>query len=159
MFKLSPRSVRNLVGVHEVLISTVHRAIEISEVDFSIRDDGGLRTIEAQTEKVRAGNSKTLNSRHLTGHAVDLTAIVNGQPSWDWDHYYKIAKAMQTIAREKSYLIVWGGVWDRLLSDLGSDLKEEVVQYIARMKKLKGPTYRVLTDGPHFELRRKEYPA
>lgn len=108
MFKLSQRSIDRLNGVHPDLVSVVKHAIERSEVDFMVTE--GLRTKERQKELVAAGASKTMNSRHITGHAVDLAAYVNGI-RWDWPLYEKIAKAMKQAAYELNIKIEWGGDW------------------------------------------------
>lgn len=71
----------------------------------------GLRSPERQARLVKAGASKTLKSRHLTGHAVDLAAIVDGKIRWDWPLYFKIAEAMKAAAKEENVSIVWGGDW------------------------------------------------
>lgn len=108
MYKLSQRSLNNLNGVHPDLIAVVKRAIEITSVDFAVIE--GVRTIERQKELFSRGASKTMRSRHLTGHAVDLTAWVGGI-RWDWPLYYKIAEAMKTAARELNVSLEWGGDW------------------------------------------------
>lgn len=108
MFKLSQRSIDRLNGVHPDLVSVVKLAIERSEVDFMVTE--GLRSKERQKELVAAGASKTMNSRHITGHAVDLAAYVNGI-RWDWPLYEKIAKAMKQAAYELNIKIEWGGDW------------------------------------------------
>jgi len=108
MFKLSKRSIDNLQGVHDDLVAVVSRALEISEVDFAVIE--GMRTVTRQKELYAAGASQTMNSRHLTGHAVDLAAYVNGI-RWDWPLYEKIAEAMKKAADELEIAIVWGGDW------------------------------------------------
>lgn len=108
MFKLSQRSLDRLQGVHPDLVSVVKLAIERSDVDFMVTE--GLRTKDRQKELVAAGASKTMNSRHITGHAVDLAAYVNGI-RWDWPLYEKIAKAMKQAAYELNIKIEWGGDW------------------------------------------------
>lgn len=108
MFKLSQRSIDRLKGVHPDLASVVKLAIERSDVDFMVTE--GLRSKERQKELVAAGASKTMNSRHITGHAVDLAAYVNGI-RWDWPLYEKIAKAMKQAAYELNIKIEWGGDW------------------------------------------------
>jgi len=108
LFKLSQRSIDRLSGVHPDLVSVVKHAIERSEVDFMVTE--GLRSKERQKELVSAGASKTMNSRHITGHAVDLAAYVNGI-RWDWPLYEKIAKAMKQAAYELNIKIEWGGDW------------------------------------------------
>lgn len=94
--------------MHPDLASVVKLAIERSEVDFMVTE--GLRSKERQKELVAAGASKTMNSRHITGHAVDLAAYVNGI-RWDWPLYEKIAKAMKQAAYELNIKIEWGGDW------------------------------------------------
>lgn len=127
MFKLGPRSKMRLEGVHPDLVRVVDQAIEISTVDFTVLE--GLRTPERQKTLLESGASQTMNSRHITGHAVDLGAWVDSQVDWSWPLYHKIAAAMKTAAKELNVAIVWGGDW------------------------------RNFKDGPHFELDRKVYPS
>lgn len=135
-YHLSRRSLSRLGGVHPDLVAVVKRAIEITEIDFGVGE--GLRSLEKQKALVEAGASKTMNSRHLTGHAVDLVAYVGSEVRWDWPLYRKIADAMNEAADELDINIVWGGDWD----DDGDESDE------------KG-----LRDGPHFQLDWKDYPA
>lgn len=126
MFKLGKRSLDNLVGVHPDLVKIVKRAIELTKVDFVVID--GVRSREEQIKLFATGASATLNSRHLTGHAVDLAAIAVGKIRYDWPLYYKIHDAMTAAAQELDIPLEWGGDW----------------------KKFK--------DGPHYQLPRKKYP-
>lgn len=126
-FKLGPASLLRLQGVHPDLVKIVERAIELTEIDFTVLE--GLRTKERQAELMKAGATTTMNSRHLTGHAVDLGALVGGKVRWDWPLYYKIADAMKAASAELGIPVEWGGDW----------------------KKFK--------DGPHWQLPHKEYPA
>jgi peptidoglycan LD-endopeptidase CwlK len=135
MYKLSEASVRTMTGVHPDLIKVVRRAIEITEVDFKVGE--GLRSKQRQRQLVNEGKSKTMNSRHLTGHAVDLWALVDGKISWQQAPYIKIAEAMKTAAKELGIKIRWGGDWDG-----DGNWKEEK-----------------FFDGPHFELSSAVYPA
>lgn len=125
-FRLSNRSRTRMKGVHPALVAVVEDAIARTPVDFMITE--GLRTPARQAALVRAGASRTLKSRHLTGHAVDVAALVEGQVRWDWPLYARIAEAFKAAAKELETPIVWGGDW---------------------------PTLR---DGPHFELDRKVFP-
>ena len=109
MFVLSRRSVQRLGGVNNDLVKVVKRAIEITEVDFAVLE--GMRTLERQKKLLASGASTTLNSRHLTGHAVDLGAWVDGELSWHWPYYHKIAEAMKQAADELGVDIEWGGDW------------------------------------------------
>jgi len=88
------------------LVDVVKRAIEITEQDFSVTE--GIRHIERQRQLVATGKSTTLNSRHLTGHAVDLVPY---PVSWDWEHFYPIADAMKQAAEELDVDLEWGGDW------------------------------------------------
>lgn len=120
------RSEQRLAGVHADLVRVARRALELSPVDFVITE--GLRTRKRQEELVAKGASKTMNSRHLTGHAIDVAPIIAGQVRWDWPPFHDIAAAMKQAAAECGVAIVWGGDW------------------------------RTFKDGPHFELDRKAYP-
>lgn len=111
MFKLGPRSLARLEGVHPDLVKVVMRAIELTPVDFTVLE--GLRTPERQKTLVAAGASQTLKSRHLTGHAVDLGAWVDEQVDWSWPLYHKIADAMKTAAKELGVSIICGADWEK----------------------------------------------
>ena len=104
----------------------VEAAILRTPVDFMVTE--GLRTPARQAALVKAGASRTLKSRHLTGHAVDVAALVEGQVRWDWPLYPRIAEAFKAAALELKTPLVWGGDWTRL------------------------------RDGPHFELDRRTWP-
>lgn len=141
-FKLSKKSMDRLAGVHPDLVAVVHRAISRTDVDFTVLE--GMRTPERQRQLVKAGASKTMDSRHLTGHAVDLGAVVGGQVRWDWPLYMKIAEAVRTASTELGTPIRWGGTWG-LLSALQTPITNEVL-------------HKKFPDGPHFELPRTQYP-
>jgi hypothetical protein len=105
-YKLGNRSLQNLSGVHPDLVAVVKRAIEISEQDFTVLE--GIRNINRQRELVKTGKSTTMNSRHLTGHAVDLAPW---PISWEWEGFYPIADAMKEAAEELDVNLEWGGDW------------------------------------------------
>lgn len=106
MYQLGNKSRKKLEGVHPDLVKVVERAIEITEQDFTVLE--GLRDIERQRELVNTGKSTTMNSRHLTGHAVD---IAPWPISWDWEYFYPIADAMKQAAEELEVDLEWGGDW------------------------------------------------
>ena len=108
-YVLSKKSLDRLSGVHHDLVEVVKRAIEITEVDFTVLE--GVRSKARQEQLVKAGASQTMRSRHLTGHAVDLGAYVAGQVRWDWPLYYKVADAVKKAAAELNVPIEWGGDW------------------------------------------------
>ncbi len=109
MHKLGSRSLSRLVGVHPDLIKVVEHAITISEIDFTVLE--GVRTPERQKKLVESGASWTMNSRHITGHAVDLGAWVDDRLDWSWPLYAKIAAAMKDTAQALDIPITWGGDW------------------------------------------------
>lgn len=152
-YTLGARSLAHLDGVHPDLARVVKRAIAVTTQDFAVQQ--GLRTLEEQRRNVAAGNSRTLKSRHLTGHAVDLVPWIDGALKWDWDAIYHIASAMRGAASAESVPLRWGGCWDRSLAELPGDpagLKTAVAAYAKRHA---GSD---LLDGPHFELPTSAYP-
>ena len=125
-FSLSQRSIKALEGVHPDMVKVVKRAIQITDIDFVVTE--GLRSLQKQKQLVAAGASQTMRSRHLTGHAVDLAALVAGKVRWDYPLYGKLAVAMKQAATEVGVPIEWGGDW------------------------------KSFKDGPHFQLPWKQYP-
>lgn len=119
-FSLGERSKINLQGVDIRLVRIVEQAIKETPIDFTVTE--GLRTPERQQQLVNDGYSQTMKSKHLTGHAVDLVAIVDGKVSWDKKHYPPIAEAMKKAAADQQVKIRWGG------------------------------DFKSFFDGPHFEL-------
>ena len=106
---LGQKSLANLTGVNPDLLAVVQGAIAMTTVDFRVQQ--GLRSRSEQEMLVKKGASRTLNSRHLTGHAVDLVALVAGEVRWDWPLYHQIAKAMKAAAKDLNVPIPWGGDW------------------------------------------------
>jgi len=106
---LSKRSKNNLKGVHGDLQAVIYRAIKLTPIDFAVIE--GVRTVSRQKELFEAGASRTMRSRHLDGHAVDLAAYVEGEIRWDWPLYDGIAVAVKQAALELGVTIEWGGDW------------------------------------------------
>ena len=76
---------------------------------------------ERQSPLVARGASPTMNSQHLTLHAVDLVAL-DGEVSWQWEDYFRVAAAMQAAAHELEV----SGVLGRLLGlALGDRVPED----------------------------------
>ena len=106
-YKLGTRSLQSLSGVHPDMVAVVKRAIEITGVDFTVIE--GIRNINRQRELFKAGKSTTMNSRHITGHAVDM---VPWPVDWeDLERFEVMSEAMKTAAEELDIPIVWGGDW------------------------------------------------
>ena len=121
-----------LTGVHPDLIRVVEHATLVIPFDVYVVE--GVRTIERQKKLVAIGASKTLNSRHLTGHAVDLAPMVDvdgdGKPElrWDWPLIRQIAAQMKKSAEALCIPLEWGGDWF------------------------------TFKDGPHYQLPWKKFP-
>ena len=147
-FSLSQRSLDNLIGVQPALVAVVKRAIEITKVDFGVIE--GLRTEARQRELVNSGASQTMNSRHLTGHAVDLMAYIGTRASWELNLYDDIADAMKNAAIELNTPIKWGAAWS--VQDIRKwygSMESAMNSYIDERRK---QGRRPFIDGPHFEL-------
>lgn len=106
---LDARSLKNLQGVHPDLVRVVHRADELEPDSFIVIE--GLRTVSRQAELLAKKATRTMNSRHITGHAVDLMALVNGEGRWDWPLYNDLGRLMKEAAQVEDVAIVWGGDW------------------------------------------------
>ena len=128
---LNARSQKALTGIHPDLVRVVIRAHALCEadgLDFIVTD--GVRSTERQKELVRAGKSKTMKSRHLTGHAVDLCAFHGqGNVSWDAGELRALSVRMKKAAAELGVPLEWGGDWKSFV------------------------------DMPHYQLPWKQYPV
>lgn len=121
IYPMDQKSKDKMKGVDSRLVSVVELAYTYSPVKFIVTE--GLRTVERQTQLVKQGASKTMNSKHLTGKAVDLAPVVDGKVRWDWPLFYPMADAMKKAALELKVPLQWGGDW------------------------------RTFKDGPHFEIK------
>lgn len=153
-FSLGEKSLRELEGVHADLVAVVKRAIVLTAQDFSVHD--GLRTVAEQQRLVAAGASQTMNSRHLSGHAVDLVPVVNGKLRWEWSPIYVIADAVRVAARELKVPLRWGGAWDVDFTESEESPEDLVSGYVARRRK---NGQRAFIDGPHYELPFRNHPS
>lgn len=132
--KYSDRSLKNLEGIHPDLRRVIDRALQESPIDFIVIE--GVRTEERQKELFEQGFTKTMNSKHLTGHAVDLWPIdpktekaVSGRDNGRlWALYKQLAPAVKDAAKGLGVEIVWGGDWKKF------------------------------RDGPHFQIDPAKYP-
>jgi peptidoglycan L-alanyl-D-glutamate endopeptidase CwlK len=148
MFKLSKRSHDRLFGVDPRLVAVVNSAIGITKVDFGVTE--GLRTRETQEAYVKAGKSQTMDSKHLTGHAVDLVAFVNGAVSWELNLYDDIAEAMRIAAKEHDLPLRWGAAWN--IADIrrwDGSMEAAMNYYIDERRRM---NRRPFIDAPHFEI-------
>lgn len=123
---LTPKDLERLKGVHPDLVRVIKRADTLG-AKFKVIE--GLRSLDRQRQLKAKGASQTMNSRHLTGHAVDIAPLENGEVSWAWPLYYPLAKIVKEAAKIEQVPVEWGGDW----------------------KKFK--------DGPHWQLPWAKYPA
>src|SRR5262245_39506409 len=136
---MDDRSKTNLAGVHGDLVRVIIAAAGKFPGRFEVTE--GLRSIGRQRELVAKGKSKTLASRHITGHAVDLVVYKDGQPTWkDPNDYVALSACVLQCARDLGVHVRWGGDFDG----------DGVPAFNDRDSKF--------FDGPHFELSKKEYP-
>jgi peptidoglycan L-alanyl-D-glutamate endopeptidase CwlK len=132
MTNLLARDHERMQGVHPHLVRVVIEARKAAP--FIVLE--GLRSRERQAKLVALGASRTMNSRHLTGHAVDLGywlddgdgRVENGEVRWDWPLYLKQARWLKDVAADLHVPIICGADW------------------------------KSFPDGPHFELCRRAYP-
>lgn len=137
-FVLGKRSLEVLRPVHPDLYAVVRLAIRLTRQDFAVFE--GLRTLDRQRELVADGVSWTYNSRHLTGHAVDLVPWIDGKLVWDRPAALIVGKAVHEAARQlglHSDAIRSGYDWDQ------DERLEEPGE----------------TDYVHHELSRVHYPV
>ena len=109
MFSFSKASLDKMNGVDLKLVNLMKEAIKNSPYDFKITE--GLRTVERQKELVKTGKSKTMNSYHLKGKAVDIAVLIDNKITWDFKYYKEVANCVKEVARKLGYIITWGGDW------------------------------------------------
>jgi peptidoglycan L-alanyl-D-glutamate endopeptidase CwlK len=133
---LNETSKSRLRSVKPELQSVVELAA--GRLPFDIIVVEGKRSAERQGQLYAQGRTApgkivtwTLNSKHITGDAVDLAPIEKGAILWaDTAKFHAIAGAMFTAASELGFGIRWGKDWDQdgIFGEKGE------------------------TDSPHFEL-------
>lgn len=126
-FKLGATSVARLKGVHPDLVKVIEHAADVSPVEFVVLE--GRRTLARQKVLFAQGASRTLKSRHITGHAVDIAPVIEGKVRWDWPLYNRMAPYIKQAAKTVGVPIEWGGDW------------------------------KSFKDGPHWQLPHSKYPA
>ena len=115
-----------MIVLHPDLVRVVQRLTD-EGVEFKLIE--GVRSLERQKMLFASGKSKTMKSRHLTGHAVDLAPLMNGRICWDWPAFHILAAAVKAAAKAENVPLEWGGDWSKF------------------------------PDGPHWQLPWAQYPT
>lgn len=113
MTKFNATSIRRMSGVDPRLVAVMKAARAVSPIPFEITE--GLRDKERQRYLVRTGKSRTMNSYHLRGKAVDVVAMPAGKVSWSLADYRAINTAVQKAAKAAGVTVVWGGSWKSIV--------------------------------------------
>lgn len=134
MPQLDQKSLDMLDKVHPDLRKIMLQAAADSPIPFRITE--GLRSKERQAQLVKIGASRTMKSRHLTGHAVDLVPLVDldrdgkieTEELYNWPLMRRLAVHIYMAAKKVHIPVEWGGDWT------------------------------TFPDGPHWQLPTKIYP-
>ena len=108
------RSLKALAGVHPALCGLYDdlRA-EAALRGLYVVVTEGVRSEKRQLELLRVGASMTLQSKHLTGHAIDIAVFLpDGSVTYEPALYGALAFAVLGLQRQIP--IKWGGNWARL---------------------------------------------
>jgi peptidoglycan L-alanyl-D-glutamate endopeptidase CwlK len=127
-YKFSKTSLKRMEKLEPTLQEILHKALEISEQDFSVIS--GYRTAEEQNELYKKGLSEAdgykIKSSHQTGLAVDIAPYIKGKGiCWNinkcplaWLHVVRAMKRASWLLRDKlikngfESQIFWGGAWN-----------------------------------------------
>lgn len=119
--KLIARDWKRLEGVDLDLMKVIERGFSwfdarevlgLPGAKLTIPPDGGVRTLERQAEIVAAGDSWTMESKHLIGEAFDFGIIAAGQVVNDLRAYEKVWLAcFRPAGLALGLTLRWGGRW------------------------------------------------
>ena len=147
-FSLSKRSMSKLAGVDEDLVAVVKYAITVTKIDFGVTC--GVRTVAEQKALYASGASKTMNSKHLEGRAVDLMAYIGSRGSWELNLYDDIGDAMREGAKVVGVDLRWGAAWHIPDVRFWDGTMEEAMN--AYIDSRRAQNKRVFLDAVHWEL-------
>jgi peptidoglycan L-alanyl-D-glutamate endopeptidase CwlK len=144
-WKFGNRSEVKLVDVDADLVAVARLALTYSPVDFGVTC--GLRTQHEQNQLLATGKTQVRHSRHQDGMAIDVVAYVDGEVTWDLEHYITIADAFANACKELNVKVRWGGAWSHNLDEhTGTEAHKAYVS----LRKSQGR--KPFIDGPHFEI-------
>lgn len=126
-------SIERLKGIHPDLRKLADAVLQAAP--WPIRVTEGLRTLERQKQLVAIKASKTMNSRHLTGHAIDVVPYIDldrdgkieTEELYNKELFRQLIPIAKDCAEKLGTEMVWGYDWG--------------------------------WDMPHWELNRRYYPA
>ena len=107
MPSFSKQSLARLNSTDERLVRVFTEVVK--HFDCTILE--GKRTVDRQKMLVQQGKSKTMNSKHLLGKAVDVAPY---PIDWnDRERFTYFAGYVMGIAAKMGIKLRWGGDWDR----------------------------------------------
>lgn len=106
---LSVADERKLVGVNRRLVGVVRLVAARSPSPFIVVE--GVRTLQRQKVLYAERKTKTLQSRHLTGDAVDIAPIVDGRVNWEWRFFTPLVDLARQAAKDTGTDMVFGYDW------------------------------------------------
>ena len=107
MPSFSSKSLARLNSTDERLVRVFTEVVK--HFDCTILE--GKRTVDRQKMLVQQGKSKTMNSKHLKGKAVDVAPY---PIDWnDRERFTYFAGYVMGIAAKMGIKLRWGGDWDR----------------------------------------------
>lgn len=134
-FKFGSKSLKELSTVKPALQKVAHRALELSDIDFTIVQ--GIRTVSQSAQNAQNGTSflkDPSKSKHITGDAIDFAPLKDGKIDWnDRETFWKVALVFKRAAEELGIKVRLGADWNG-----SGDYKDEVK--------------RGVFDGGHIEL-------
>ena len=125
-YELSHNSMMRLRDIDPRLIELVEEILWY--IDVSVIE--GRRTLERQKELYREGKTKTMNSKHLDGKAVDLYPYpVPRLPNGEIDSNAKAWNTMGEVALKCAGAlglpeIMWGGLWTSFVDKPHFEIEE-----------------------------------
>ena len=106
MPRFGKKSLKRLKGVDTLLVNVLNQAIK--HFDFTVIE--GKRSLETQKKYVAKGVSKTLESKHLDGKAVDLSPYPLDYD--DEERFVYLGGFILGVASQLGVKLRWGLDWN-----------------------------------------------
>lgn len=108
-FSFGKRSKAAMKGIQPDLKWVLIKALEITSIDFTVLE--GLRSLAQQRINIEKGVSWTMDSRHLTGDAVDLAPWNDGGIDWeDMIQWRAMGHAVMRASQILDVPLIWGAL-------------------------------------------------